>query len=187
MNLPPDPHYCHRFPAVIVVAMKIACDGTADSVTRLRRALPLLSSIMVRRRRYWAPMRQCGDGATNSAELSPIACAVIGHGGEDRWHMDLDTLVRSARWPCGQALLQATSEGFAVCVPRVIVTDKLRSYGVVRRDLLPNVEHRQRRYLNNRAENSHRPTARWNSLSSLGRSVGRSYDRPWLGMERNAP
>ena len=45
-------------------------------------------------------------------------------------------------------------------VPRVIVTDKLRSYGVAQRQLLPDVEHRQSRYLNNRAENSHRPTRR---------------------------
>ena len=45
-------------------------------------------------------------------------------------------------------------------IPRVIVTDKLRSYGVVQRQLLPKVEHRQSRYLNNRAENSHRPTRR---------------------------
>jgi len=44
--------------------------------------------------------------------------------------------------------------------PRVIVTDKLRSYGVAQRHLLPGVEHRQSRYLNNRAENSHRPTRR---------------------------
>ena len=45
-------------------------------------------------------------------------------------------------------------------VPRVIITDKLRSYGVAKRHLLPDVEHRQSRYLNNRAENSHRPTRR---------------------------
>jgi len=31
-------------------------------------------------------------------------------------------------------------------VPRVIVTDKLRSYGVTQRRLLPGVEHRQSRY-----------------------------------------
>jgi putative transposase len=43
-------------------------------------------------------------------------------------------------------------------VPRVIVTDRLRSYGAARHELLPNVEHRQHRYLNNRAENSHQPT-----------------------------
>src|SRR4051794_24970516 len=42
--------------------------------------------------------------------------------------------------------------------PRVIVTDKLRSYGAAKRSLLPNVVHRQSRYLNNRAENSHQPT-----------------------------
>jgi putative transposase len=45
-------------------------------------------------------------------------------------------------------------------VPPVIVTDKLRSYGVAQRALLSKVEHRQSRYLNNRAENSHRPTRR---------------------------
>ena len=45
-------------------------------------------------------------------------------------------------------------------MPRVILTDKLRSYGVAKRHLLPEVEHRQSRYLNNRAENSHRPTRR---------------------------
>jgi putative transposase len=45
-------------------------------------------------------------------------------------------------------------------VPRVIVTDKLQSYGVARRELLPKVEHRQSHYLNNRAENSHWPTRR---------------------------
>jgi putative transposase len=42
--------------------------------------------------------------------------------------------------------------------PRVIVTDKLQSYSVARRQLLPKVEHRQSHYLNNRAANSHRPT-----------------------------
>jgi putative transposase len=31
----------------------------------------------------------------------------------------------------------------------VIVTDKRRSYGVAQRQLLPKVEHRQSRYLNN--------------------------------------
>jgi putative transposase len=45
-------------------------------------------------------------------------------------------------------------------VPRVIVIDKLRSYGVAQRQPLPGVEYRQKRYLNNRAENSNRPTRR---------------------------
>ena len=44
--------------------------------------------------------------------------------------------------------------------PSRIVTDGLRSYGVAQRELLPEVKHRTSRYLNNRAENSHRPTRR---------------------------
>ncbi len=43
-------------------------------------------------------------------------------------------------------------------VPRVLVTDKLASYGAARRKVLPSVEHRQHKRLNNRAENSHQPT-----------------------------
>jgi putative transposase len=35
-------------------------------------------------------------------------------------------------------------------VPRVIVTDQLKSYGAAKREFLPSVEHRQHRYLNNR-------------------------------------
>lgn len=42
--------------------------------------------------------------------------------------------------------------------PRVIITDKLRSYGAAQRVVMPGVAHRQHRYLNNRAENSHQPT-----------------------------
>jgi putative transposase len=45
-------------------------------------------------------------------------------------------------------------------VPRVIVTDKLRSYAAAKREILPGVEHRQSRYLNNCAEVSHQPTRR---------------------------
>ena len=44
--------------------------------------------------------------------------------------------------------------------PRRLITDGLRSYGVAQRAILPDVRHRTSRYLNNRAENSHRPTRR---------------------------
>ena len=43
-------------------------------------------------------------------------------------------------------------------VPRVLITDKLASYGAAKRELLPGVEHRQHRRLHNRAENSHQAT-----------------------------
>jgi putative transposase len=42
-------------------------------------------------------------------------------------------------------------------VPRVIITDKLKSYAAAKREILPGVEHRQHKGLNNRAENSHQP------------------------------
>jgi putative transposase len=44
--------------------------------------------------------------------------------------------------------------------PRVVVTDKLKSYAAARRKILPGVEHRPSRCLNNRAEVSHQPTRR---------------------------
>jgi len=42
--------------------------------------------------------------------------------------------------------------------PRKIVTDKLRSYGVAHRELMPETIHDTTQYANNRAELSHQPT-----------------------------
>ena len=42
--------------------------------------------------------------------------------------------------------------------PRKIVTDKLRSYGVAHRELIPETIHSTEKYANNRAELSHQPT-----------------------------
>ena len=42
--------------------------------------------------------------------------------------------------------------------PRKIVTDKLRSYGVACRELIPDTTHDTSQYANNRAELSHQPT-----------------------------
>ena len=44
--------------------------------------------------------------------------------------------------------------------PRVMITDKLASYGAAKREIMPGVEHRRHKGLNNRAENSHQPTRR---------------------------
>ena len=43
-------------------------------------------------------------------------------------------------------------------MPRVLVTDKLGSYAAAHHRVLRSVEHRQSKYLNNRAETSHQPT-----------------------------
>jgi putative transposase len=44
--------------------------------------------------------------------------------------------------------------------PRVMITDKLCSCGAAKKEIMPGVEHRQHKGLNNRAENSHQPTRR---------------------------
>ena len=101
----------------------------------------------------------------------------------DKWHLDevfirikgelhflwravdqdgvvLDILVESRRDAGAAKRLFRRLAKSLQYVPRVLITDKLGSYGVAQRELLPDVEHRKSRYLNNRAENSHRPTRR---------------------------
>jgi putative transposase len=101
----------------------------------------------------------------------------------DKWHLDevaisiagkrywlwravdqhgavLDILVQSRRSAkAAKRLLRKLlkKQGMA---PRVMITDKLASYGAAKREIMPGVEHRQHRGLNNRAENSHQPTRR---------------------------
>lgn len=57
-------------------------------------------------------------------------------------------------------------------MPRCIVTDKLRSYGAARRDVMPAVEHRSHKSLNNRAENSHAPLRKRERMMQGFRCVG---------------
>ena len=64
--------------------------------------------------------------------------------------------------------------------PRRLVTDGLRSYGVAHRAIMPEVRQRTSRYLNNRAENSHRPTRRRErQMQRFGRA--QSGDSPSRG------
>ena len=46
------------------------------------------------------------------------------------------------------------------CPPRRMITDKLGSYAAAQRQIMPDVEHRSHKGLNNRAENSHLPFRR---------------------------
>ena len=99
----------------------------------------------------------------------------------DKWHLDevfltingqryylwravdqddnvLDILVQSRRnEKAAKKFFRKLLKGLQY-VPRVIITYKPKSYGAAKRELLPGVEHRQSRSLNNRCENSHRPT-----------------------------
>src|SRR5215208_2212536 len=70
----------------------------------------------------------------------------------------LDVLVQSRRnTKAAKRFFRKLLKGLCY-VPRVIVTDKLGSYAAAKREILPGVEHRPSRYLNNRCEASHRPT-----------------------------
>src|SRR5436305_4684785 len=70
----------------------------------------------------------------------------------------LDILVQSRRDKAAATkFLRKLLKGLTY-VPRVVITDKLASYGAALREILPSVEHRRHKGLNNRAENSHQPT-----------------------------
>lgn len=58
--------------------------------------------------------------------------------------------------------------------PRVIITDKLRSYGAAKTDLAPGIEHRQHKGLNNRSEASHRHTRRREKMMGWFKSSGQA-------------
>jgi putative transposase len=113
----------------------------------------------------------------------------------DKWHLDevfvkinggrhylwravdqdgtvLDILVQSQRDAKAAKRFLAKLMKKQCRVPRVLVTDKLRSYGVAHRTLMRSVEHRQSTYLNNRAENSHQPTRQRERAMKGFRSAG---------------
>src|ERR671913_1393472 len=101
----------------------------------------------------------------------------------DKWHLDevvisiagkkhwlwravdqhgvvLDILVQSRRnATAAKRLLRKLLKKQGVA-PRVMISDKLASYGAAKREIMPGVEHRQHKGLNNRAENSHQPARR---------------------------
>jgi putative transposase len=56
--------------------------------------------------------------------------------------------------------------------PKRIITDKLRSYRAAKREVMPSVEHRSHKGLNNRAENSHLPLRKRERMMQGFRSVG---------------
>lgn len=56
--------------------------------------------------------------------------------------------------------------------PKRIITDKLRSYGAANRQVMPHVEHRSHKGLNNRAENSHLPLRKRGRMMQGFRSPG---------------
>ncbi|MHB0671423.1 IS6 family transposase [Roseomonas mucosa] len=78
----------------------------------------------------------------------------------DQHGVVLDTLVQARRnASAAKRFFKRLLRGLRY-KPKRLVTDGLRSYGVAHREVMPELRHRVSRYLNNRAENSHRPTRR---------------------------
>jgi putative transposase len=72
----------------------------------------------------------------------------------------LDILVQERRnQAAAETFLRRVVDGHGY-QPRVVITDNLASYPPAVRRVLPQAEHRRHKGLNNRAENSHRPTRR---------------------------
>jgi putative transposase len=86
----------------------------------------------------------------------------------------LDILVQSRRnAKAAKRLLRKLLKKQGV-TPRVMITDKLPSYAAAKREIMPGVEHRQHRGLNNRAENSHQPTRRRERIMKRFKSAGQT-------------
>src|SRR4051812_45639709 len=78
----------------------------------------------------------------------------------DQTGLVLDVLVQSRRDKRAATRLLRKLLKRQCRAPRVMITDKLGSYSAAKPALMPGVEHRRHKGLNNRAENSHQPTRR---------------------------
>src|ERR1700739_3395785 len=177
MKPQPDPHYRHRFPAEIIshavwlhhvfslslrdVELLLAERGIVvsyETVRRWRKKWGASFAAPLRRRR---PRPRLGDKWPMDEVFIRIQGvqhylwrAVDQNGVVLDIHVQIRRNANAAKRFFRRLLKDLQY------VSRVIVTDKVQSYGAAQRQLLPSVEHRQSRYLNNRAENSHRPTRR---------------------------
>jgi len=144
---------------------------------RFALSLRDVEELMLARGVVVSPTRRSCPGVRSSGRTTPTSCPRPG----DKWYLDevfvkingithylwravdqhgevLDILVQSRRnAKAAKRFFWKLLNGLQY-VPRVIVTDKLGSYQVAHRELMSSVEHRQSRYLNNRAENSHQST-----------------------------
>jgi putative transposase len=175
MNPPPAPHSYkrHRFPAEIIshcvwLYFRFCLSYRDVEELMAERGVTLTYEAV----RYWC--RKFGQTYANQLRRRHPRPG-------DKWHLDeifltingarqylwravdqeghaLDILVQRRRdTAAAKRFFRKLLKGLTY-VPRVIITDKLRSYGAARQEVLPSVEHRQHRYLNNRAENSHQST-----------------------------
>ena len=191
MKPPPDPGYRHRFPAEIIthavwlyhvfslslrdVELLLAERGIVVSYETVRRWCKKFGESFAKRLR----LRRPRPGDKWYLDEVFIRIGGIRHylwRAVDQHGVVLDILVQKRRdGNAAKRFFHRSLKGLQY-LPQVIVTDKLQSYGVAHRKLLPKVEHRQSTYLNNRAENSHRPTRRRERQMQRSKSRGQAQD-----------
>ena len=158
MMPPPDPHYRHRFPAEMIchavwlyhvfslslrdVELLLAARGVVVSYETVRRWCKKFAASFAHRMRRRRP--RPGD----KWHLDEVFIRIQGvqhylWRAVDQDGVVLDILVQARRDANAAKRFFKRLLKSLQYVPRVIVTDKLRSYGVAQRQLLPGVEHRQ--------------------------------------------
>ena len=166
MKKPPSPHYRHRFPADLIshagwlyhvfslslrdVELLLAERGIIVSYESIRRWCLKFGSAVADNLRRRRP--RPGD----KWHLDEVFIRIQGKlrylwRAVDQNGVVLDILVQSRRdGAAAKRFFKRLLKGLRY-TRRVLVTDKLKSYGVAKRELSPDVEHRESRYLNNRA------------------------------------
>jgi putative transposase len=176
MIAPASPSYAgHRFPAEIISHAVWLYFRFPLSLRMVEEMLAARGIIVSHESvRQWA--RKFGqDFANRIRHRLPRA--------GDKWHLDevvlkiagkkhwlwravdqdgivLDVLVQSRRDKRAAKRLLRKLLKRQCRAPRLMITDTLASYGAAKGEVMPSVEHRKHKGLNNRAENSHQPTRR---------------------------
>jgi putative transposase len=174
MTTPACPSYAgYRFPAEIISHAVWLCFHFPLSLRMVDELLAARGVVVSYETiRQWA--RKFGQAFANQIRRRLPAAG-------DKWHTDevvitisgvkhwlwravdqngmvLDILVQSRRDTQAAKRLLRKLLKRRCQAPRVLVTDKLASYAAAKREVMPSVEHRKHKGLNNRAENSHQPT-----------------------------
>ena len=194
MTLPPVSYKRHRFPPQIIahavwlyfrfpLSLRLVEEmlrerGIVVSYETMRRWAIKFGEDYARRLRRKSPSRR---------DIWHLDEVVITINGEKRWlwrAVDqegyvLDEIVQARRDTKAAKRLLTRLLRKQGCHPKRIITDKLRSYAAAKRTVMPDVEHRSHKGLNNRAENSHVPLRKRERLMQGFRS--------WSGLQRFVP
>jgi putative transposase len=173
---PADPYRRRRFPAWVIahavwlchtfalslrdVALVLAERGVDVSHETVRRWCAEFGGAFAER------LRRCRRRPGATWHLDEVFARVAGGRRLYLWRaVDqrgavLGTLVQARRDAAAARRFLARLLARLGFAPRILVTDGLRSYAAAKRGVLPRVAHRVGRWLNNRAEEAHRPVRR---------------------------